>query len=93
MELTYDAFEADARRNGFDEVLERRWDPSTVLENHKHPFALTARVVSGEMWLTVGDHVRHMVPGDTFELERDVPHSERYGAEGTIVWVARRRAR
>jgi len=93
MEPTYAAFEADARARGFDEVLERRWTPSAVIEHHTHPFALTARVVSGEMWLTVGDDVRHMRAGDTFDLERDVPHSERYGAEGAVIWVARRRAR
>jgi quercetin dioxygenase-like cupin family protein len=89
--VTYDAFETDARAKGFDEVLERRWAPSAVVEQHKHPFALTARIVSGEMWLTVGDDVRHMRAGDTFELARDVPHSERYGAEGAVIWVGRRR--
>ena len=30
------------------------------------------------------------VAGDTFTLERDVPHSERYGAQGAAYWVARR---
>ena len=91
MELTYAAFEADARTKGFDEVLERVWPPATVIDSHTHPFALTARVVSGEMWLKVGDDVRHMVSGDAFELDRDVPHSERYGSDGAVVWVARRR--
>jgi hypothetical protein len=30
------------------------------------------------------------VPGDDFALERDVPHAERYGADGATYWVGRR---
>ena len=63
-----------------------------MLETHRHPFAAKALVVQGEMWLTVGDRTRHLRPGDTFELEPDVPHTERYGSEGATYWVARRNA-
>jgi len=87
---TFEAFEADARAQGFDEVLERRWAAATVLASHTHPFALRALLVQGEMWLTVGDEVRHLHPGDAFTLDRDVPHAERCGAEGATYWVARR---
>ena len=90
-DVTFERFESEARAQGFDEVLERRWPPLKVLESHTHPFALRALVVAGEMWLTVGgDGVRHLLPGDTFALERDVPHAERYGVEGATYWVARR---
>ena len=89
-DVTFEGFESEARAQGFDEVLERKWPPSTVLESHRHPFALRALVVAGEMWLTVGDDVRHLLPGDTFALERDVRHAERYGTEGATYWVARR---
>jgi len=87
---TFEAFSAGKRALGFDEVLERKWQPSLVLESHTHPFALTALVVQGEMWLIVGNDERHLLPGDEFALERDVPHAERYGAEGATYWVARR---
>lgn len=83
-------FEAAARASGFDEALERQWAPDTVLETHTHPFSVSARVVEGEFWLTVDDHTRHLRPGDTFELDADVPHAERYGAQGARYWVARR---
>jgi len=49
-----------------------------------------ALVVQREMWLVVGNDEQHLLPGDTFALERGVPHSERYGAEGATYWVARR---
>lgn len=89
---TFEAFAADAREQGFDEVLERRWPPGTVLESHTHPFSVQAIVVQGEMWFTVGDDVRHLQPGDAFSLDREVPHAECYGADGATIWVARRSA-
>jgi hypothetical protein len=30
------------------------------------------------------------LPGDQFTLDHDVPHAERYGADGASYWVARR---
>lgn len=92
-EITFAEFEASARAQGFQEVVERKWAPSTVLAPHTHPFAVSALVVEGEMWLTVGDEARHLRPGDTFELEAEVPHAERYGPEGATYWVARRSVR
>lgn len=88
--LTYQQFEADALGRGFDEVLERNWQANTLLEDHTHPFEANALVVQGEMWLTVGDRTQHLLQGDRFELERDIPHSERYGPGGATYWVARR---
>ena len=70
-------------------MIERSWKPDTVVETHTHPFSVRALVVQGEMWLTVGDRVQHLRAGERFELDRDVPHAERYGAEGATYWVAR----
>lgn len=87
---TFEAFSAEHRAAGCDEVLERRWQPNMVIETHTHPFAVQALVVQGEFWLTLGGRVQHLKAGDRFELAADVPHAERYGAEGAIFWVARR---
>ena len=87
---TFDGFSAEALAAGFQEVLERRWDADKVLDTHTHPFDARARVVQGEMWLTVGASTRHLCAGDSFEVARDVPHAERYGADGATYWVARR---
>ena len=86
----FQAFEAEARAKGFDEVLERKWAPTTVMETHTHPFEVRALVVQGEMWLTVGDEVRHLHPGDEFTLDHGMPHAERYGDAGATYWAARR---
>jgi AraC-like ligand binding domain len=83
-------FKASARAQGFDEVLERVWGPDQVVATHTHPFAVQALVVQGEMWLGCGGQVRHLRPGDRFELARDEPHAERYGPQGATYWAARR---
>ena len=85
-----DEFTAQALAAGFDEALEREWPPLAVLETHTHPFTVKALVVHGEMWLSVGQETQHLLVGDEFALERDVPHAERYGADGATYWVARR---
>jgi hypothetical protein len=54
-QLTFETFAAAAKARGFDEVLERKWQPGLVLDTHKHPFAVKALVVQGEMWLVVGN--------------------------------------
>lgn len=87
---SYAEFEAQAHADGFDQVLERHWEPGTVLETHTHPFDVRAIVVQGEMWLSCQGEVLHLRAGDRFALQRELPHDERYGAEGATYWVARR---
>jgi quercetin dioxygenase-like cupin family protein len=89
-QVTFEAFESGARAEGFDEVIVRVWPAQKVIESHTHPFAVKALVVQGEMWLTVGEDVQHLLPGDNFALEREERHAERYGDEGATYWVARR---
>ena len=86
---SFDEFKQKAMAADFDEVIEREWAPNTVLDTHTHPFAVHAVVTRGEMWLTMNGQTQHLLPGSIFELARDVPHDERYGAEGATYWVAR----
>ena len=87
---TFKEFEALALAEGFDEVLERTWPADATLDTHTPPFALKARVVGGEMWLTVGEQTQHLKAGDDFALDREIAHAERYGHQGATYWVARR---
>lgn len=89
---SFEAFAAQARAEGYDEVLERRWPARTVLETHTHPFEVKALLVEGEMWLTLGEQTRHLVPGDEFAVAHGAPHAERYGDVGATYWGARRAA-
>ena len=93
--MSFEAFKQQALAEGFDEVLERHWEPNTVVETHTHPFAVKARVTAGQLWLsgTAADGTaqkRYLTPGDEFSLKRDEPHAEHYGPEGATYWVARK---
>lgn len=89
--MTFDEFEGSALAQGFNEAVVRQWAPLTVVDVHSHPFTAKALVVQGDMWLTIGSgDTRHLRSGDTFEIDRDVPHDERYGSEGATYWAARR---
>lgn len=83
-------YQAQALAEGYDEVLERCWPADHRIDTHTHAFALKARVVAGEMWLSVGEQTQHLLAGDEFTLARDEPHAERYGHDGACYWVARR---
>ncbi|MFM2068453.1 MAG: hypothetical protein RLZZ584_3362 [Pseudomonadota bacterium] len=87
---SFEAFQARALAEGYDEALERVWAPDTIVAQHTHPFRAKATLVAGEMWLTVGDATRHLGVGEGFELDALVPHAERYGAQGATYWVARK---
>jgi Cupin domain len=92
--ITLAQFRALMLAAGYDEVTERRWAPATVLETHTHPFEANALVVQGAMWLSVeGEAARKLLPGDTFHLPANVPHTEKYGEEGATYWVARKNAK
>jgi quercetin dioxygenase-like cupin family protein len=71
-------------------VIERESAYNTVLETHTHVFGVYAIVMRGEMWLTMNGHTQHLQSGAIFELEPNVPHDERYGADGAAYWVARK---
>jgi hypothetical protein len=87
---TFEAFEAEARAAGATEVLARDWPAHAVIEEHTHPFAVSALMVSGQLWLTCQGRTRELGPGDRFTLAHSEPHAERYGPEGATYWVGRR---
>ena len=64
--ITFQAFETEARAQGFNKVVERKWTPGMVVQSHTHPFSVRALVVQGEMWLTVGTDVRTCGPATNF---------------------------
>jgi hypothetical protein len=86
----FDEYAEKMRMQGYEEVLVRNWAPHEIVETHRHPFAVRALVVKGEMWLTRKATTRHLVPGDGFELDAEEPHAERYGPGGATYWVGRR---
>lgn len=87
---SFEAFRKRSIEAGADEVVERRWNPGQIVEDHSHPFDAQALVTEGEMWLTCDGETRHLHPGDTFHIREGSLHSENYGPQGATYWVARR---
>ncbi len=88
--ITFEQFKQESLAAGFDEVLERKWEANLVIDPHTHPFSVQALVTEGEMWFTTAGTTKHLTPGSTFKLDRDVEHAEKYGPEGATFWVARK---
>ena len=76
--------------DGYEGVAVREWAPNTISHTHTHEFAVHAVIASGEMWLTRGDQTEHLQVGDTFTMDSDTPHAEKYGPNGAVYWAARR---
>lgn len=87
---TYDEYVQRKLAQGFDQVLEREWEPLFENTMHEHPFDTDALVVRGEFWLTVDGQTRHVQTGDSFTVARGIRHAERYGPEGATFWAARK---
>jgi quercetin dioxygenase-like cupin family protein len=87
---TFEQFQTQALADGATEVLSRDWPAHAVIEEHTHPFAVTALMVRGQLWLTVDGQTTLLQAGDRFKLAHAKPHAERYGPEGATYWVARR---
>ncbi len=76
---------------GYNQVIERIWEPNLTLEEHTHPYDVNAMVVQGEVVLIVkGKAPRKLVAGESFHLAANTPHIEQYGAQGAIFWAARK---
>jgi quercetin dioxygenase-like cupin family protein len=84
------SFEQESQARGYGEVLERVWQANEEVATHTHPFAVRALVVEGEFWLTCNGRTQHLLPGQRFELDAEVPHAERYGPQGAVFWAARK---
>jgi quercetin dioxygenase-like cupin family protein len=87
---TLEEFTKTALADGYDSVAVRDWEANSTAELHTHDFAVRGLVTKGEMWLTRNGLTEHFGVGQSFTMEALTPHSERYGAEGTTYWAARK---
>ena len=86
---TLEEFTQMTKAMGYEGVSIREWAPNSVSDTHTHEFAVHAVVAQGEMWMTRGENTEHLQVGDTFTMDPETPHAEKYGANGTIYWAAR----
>ena len=73
-------FEAQLRRDGYLDIKTKSLDPGTALANHSHKFDTRLLVLGGEIIITYGEQQHTYCANEILEIERDVEHSEHYGA-------------
>ena len=88
-QFRFEDFRDEKLEQGYQEVLERRWEPDTENKMPHHEFTVDAIVIEGEFWLTVEGKTQHLQSGDSFQVPALVMHKEKYGPEGCVFWVAR----
>jgi quercetin dioxygenase-like cupin family protein len=88
--LNLEEFKKASAEKGYDNLIIREWEANSVSELHTHEFAVHAVIAQGEMWMTKDGKTEHLQVGDTFTMEPETPHAEKYGKDGTIYWAARR---
>jgi quercetin dioxygenase-like cupin family protein len=76
--------------DGFDEIIQKDWEPNLSIPNHTHPYDVRVQVAAGQVTLTLGETAQTYAAGQGFYLARDVEHAEQYGPQGASFWVARK---
>jgi quercetin dioxygenase-like cupin family protein len=85
-------FEAAIRSQGFDEVIEKTAVPGFEAKPHTHPFDVRILVLEGQMTVVKEGRPYVCNPGETFEMEANCEHFERFGAAGSTYLLGRRQA-
>ncbi len=45
-----------------------------ILPEHSHPYEQTGYLVKGKLRLYIGNHFKELVPGDSWNIDINVPH-------------------
>lgn len=83
-------FTAQAMDDGFEEILQKAWEPNLVLEMHTHPYDVRVQVTAGQVHLSTAAGSQTYTTGQGFYLPRHTEHAEQYGPQGAHFWVARK---
>ena len=59
-------------------------EPSSVVPEHSHENEQLGMVLRGSMTFRIGDEERELVPGDTWRIPPNTPHSATAGPDGAI---------
>lgn len=84
-------FEADLKRDGFQEILTAGFPAGHDLGDHAHPYALRGLVLEGEFRINVDGKEAMYQQGEIFALALGVHHTERTGPSGVRFLIGRKR--
>ena len=60
-------------------------DPNTAVPEHHHVNEQTGILLRGSVRFTIGEETKDLVPGSTWVIPADVPHSVHAGPEGAFI--------
>lgn len=83
-------FQAQLVSEGFGEIVVVEREPDGYLDRHAHAWEAKALILSGEITIDAGDGPCRYLPGQIFHLQRDTPHTERYGPQGVSFLAGRK---
>ncbi len=87
MPLDRAGLERQLQSEGYDLVYLREDEPGVTYGTHAHDVHSTHIVLEGSMDLTVLGQVRHLGPGERFDIPLDAPHSAVVGPAGCTYLV------
>ena len=88
--MDLEAFKAELKRDGYNEVLEKTYAPNQLVGKHVHDFSARALVTAGDMVINWSDVSRSYRTGEIFEVQIGDEHSEQYGPQGATYLVGRK---
>jgi len=83
-------FEAELRREGYAEMVDRRMEANAVNPEHSHEFDACLLVLEGEIAIIRDGAERIYRAGETFAMTAGCIHAERCGPEGVRYLAGRR---
>ncbi len=83
-------FEAELKRDGYDEVVTGTTQGPKHNAEHSHPYDVRAMVIEGAITLVWEGRTQTFRPGEIFTMARGCPHTETFGPEGVVTLVGRK---
>ncbi len=83
-------FEAELKREGYDEILAGNTPGPKHNAEHSHPYDVKAMVIDGAITLAWEGKTQTFRPGEVFTMARGCPHTETFGPEGAATLVGRK---
>jgi len=84
-------FRSGLEADGYLEVVDRTFDAGTVIGDHGHDYDVRLLVVQGSLTLGCNGTSRTFRTGEVLELDRNIPHTERYDADVATTMIVGRR--
>ena len=83
-------FKQQVKAQGYDAAEVVEIDPNLNNESHSHEFSASLLVLNGEFTLVTEAGAKTHLPGDVCSLAAGTPHSEKSGADGATVLIAKK---